>query len=82
MFNPSDDDALLRKNTHTALVHRVEVDENSVNQNCLKDEGSCLVRKMTANEPLPEALRKLCEETQYDLTKEEKRQLSIILRKL
>ena len=36
---------------------------------------------MTAMEQLPEALRKPCEETWYDLTKEEKNQLSGLLKK-
>ena len=66
MFNPLDEDVLLWKNIHAALVHPVEVEENSDNQSPQKDEVSCLVRKMTAKEPLLDALRKLCEETQCD----------------
>ena len=57
----------------------MEMEENSDNQNHQKDEFSCLVRKMTAKEP--EALRKLCEETQNDLTKEEIRQMSGLQKK-
>ena len=72
---------VLWKNTQKALVHPVEGKNNSDSWNCQKEEVSCLVRKMTAKIPLPEALRKLCEEIQYDLTKEEKRQQSGLLRK-
>ena len=69
MFYSLDEYVLLQKNTHTALMHLVEVEEKSYNQNHQKDEVSCLIK-----EPLPEALRKLYKETRYDLTKEEKRQ--------
>ena len=79
-FNPSDEDDLLQKNTHLVLVHPVEAEENPNNQSWQKYEVSCSVRKVTAKEPLLEALRKLSAETQYDLTKEEKRQLSGILK--
>ena len=66
MFNPLDE-GVVWKNIHAALVHPLEVNESFVNRNHQK-------------EPLPEALRKLCKETQYDVTKEEKRQLSGLLR--
>ena len=59
-FNPLDEDVLLQKNTHAALVHPVEVEENFDNWNHQRDDVLCSVRKMTVNEPLPEALRKLC----------------------
>ena len=62
MFNPSTED-VLQKNTHATLVHPLEVDENPDNQSWQQDEVSCSVREMTAKEPLPEALGKLCEET-------------------
>ena len=42
MFNPSDEDVLLQKNTHTALVHPMEVDENSDNWNHQKNKILCL----------------------------------------
>ena len=43
MFNPSEEDVLLWKNSRAALVHPVEVEENSDNQNHKKDEVACLV---------------------------------------
>ena len=38
MFYPPDEDVLLWKNTHPALVQPIEVEENSDNQSCQKDE--------------------------------------------
>ena len=59
-FNPWDDDVLW-KDTNAALLHPMEVDENSVNENYQKDEVSYSVRKVTAMKPMLEAARKLCE---------------------
>ena len=59
MFNLSDEDVHLWKNTHAALVHPMEVEENSENWICQKYGVLFWVRKITAKEPLPAALRKL-----------------------
>ena len=47
MFDPSDEDVIIPKNTHAALVHPMEVEENYGNQSRQEDEISCSVRKMT-----------------------------------
>ena len=81
MIYPLDEDVFLWKSTHAALLHPIEVEENSHNQYHQKDEVLCSVRKMFAKELLLEALRKLCWTTQYDPKKDKKRQLSSVLRK-
>ena len=42
MFNPLDEDVLQWKNTHVALVHPVEVEENPDSQSQQKDESFML----------------------------------------
>ena len=80
LMNPSEEDIVLNRNTHTALVHPVE---ELCTMPPMETEGQkCeFVRRMGKVVPLPEPLRKLCEEAQFDLTKEEGRELSQLLRK-
>ena len=82
MFNPSEEDVLLHKDTHTALVHPVEVEEALVRDE-VPEEGMKmnLVREVTRQRSLPKELQEICEGTQYDLSKSEKRQLSRLLGK-
>ena len=80
MFNPSDEEVVLHKNTHTALVHPVEVEETLKEEKSMERESS-FVRKVGKEGPLPEELQRIREETQYDLTKEEGRKLSHLLQK-
>ena len=56
VFNPSEEDIVLYKNTHIALVHPVdiEVTERCEEEQPGKEKGA--VRKITKREPLPEAL--------------------------
>ena len=82
MFNPSEEDVVLHKDTHAALVHPVEVEDD-----LMKEEASdevlrkSMVREVSRQSPLPKELRDMYEETQYDLSKAEKRQLSRLLGK-
>ena len=86
MFNPSEEDVVLHRNTHTALVHPVEVEVfpeegmQDVREDPRESDFSS-VRKMSGRETLPEELVRICEDTQYDLTREEKKQLSQLLYK-
>ena len=79
MFNPSDEDVVLNKDTHTALVYPVDVEESVVEEK--PSRVGCIRLRITEYDPLPEELQTICDDTQHDLTGEEKRQLSQLLYK-
>ena len=84
MFNPSEEDVVLFKNTHSALVHPVVLEdvireETSPEEVEDPEKKTSLVRGVARKEPLPEELQKVCNDTQYDLTPEERKQLSRLL---
>ena len=72
MFNPLEEDVLLNKNTHSALVHPVEVNE--------KEEGAPArgtqeaARKVSTMAALPEELLRMSEDVQFNLNTQEKKQ--------
>lgn len=81
MFNPSEEDVVLHRHTHTALIHPVDVEETSREETSQCRTETSSVRKLTTKEPLPTELQKMCENTQYNLEKDEKKQLSKLLDK-
>ena len=82
MFNPSEEDVLLHRDTHTALVHPVDVEETLAEDEVPDERFKMnLVREVSRQSSLPKELQEICEETQYDLSKSEKKQLSRLLKK-
>ena len=69
MFNPSEEEVTLNRNTHSTLVHAVEVKEDQEEQK--RTSGECIARKGPQEETCPKRTTDVCEETQFDLTKEE-----------
>ena len=67
MFNPSEEDIVLHKNTHTALVHPVDIEIAEQQEEKLVEKEKSSVRKITKRETLPEELQRVCENIQYDL---------------
>ena len=61
------EEVTLNKNTHSALLHPVEVKE--VVDEEKRTLGACAVRKMPKRKLLPEKLQKVCEKVQFDLTR-------------
>ena len=76
VFNPSEEDVVLHKNTHSAVVHPVEIEEDVERTG---KGGS--VRRITKQKDLPEELKTVCDEAQCELTREEGKQLSKLLMK-
>ena len=81
MFNPSEEEVVLYENTHTALVHPVDIEDTELHEKTQPEKEKSSVRKITKRELLPEELQRVCKETQYDLSKQEKSQLSRLLHK-
>jgi len=86
MFNPSDEDVILYKNTHTALVHPVELDTaqgedaSSVGIKASDtQEGKGYARNVTKREPLPEELQDICRRMQFVLEKGDMKEVSQLL---
>ena len=83
MCNPTEEDILLHKDTHAALVQPVEL-EGELKEEETPDSARVkggYVRRVAQEDPLPEELQELCRETQHELTTLEKRQLQDILHK-
>jgi hypothetical protein len=81
MFNPSEEEIILYKNTHSALVHPVVV-EKPVGKVTDEDKQGHYVRGIAAGaEPLPEELQNVCQGVQFTLDSEERQSLSKLLRK-
>ena len=53
------------------MVHPLEEITEQEEEELVEKEKSS-VRKVTKREPLPEELQRVCENTQYDLSREEK----------
>ena len=56
MFNPSEENVVLHKNTHTAVVHPVDVEDTELQEKTQTDKELSSVRKITKGEPLPDEL--------------------------
>jgi hypothetical protein len=82
MFNPSEEDVILHKHTHSALVHPVELesteDEDASSTEGMKGEFG-QARRVTKREPLPEELQNICNQTQFSLSPGEMKELSQLL---
>jgi len=76
MCNPTEEPIILHKDTHAALVHPVEM-EGSDKMSEMCEKGS--VRRVARSDPLPSELQTLVENTQYDLSKAERGQLTDLL---
>ena len=76
MFDMSEVDIVLYKNTHTALLHPIDIEVMEQWEEKPSEKEKSSVRKVTKREPTPEELHGVCKNTQYDLSKEEKKQLS------
>ena len=72
MFNQSEEDIVLHKNTHTALVDPFDIEITEQQDEELREKEKSSVRAVTKREPLPEELQRVCKNTQYDLSREEK----------
>ena len=72
MFNPLEENVLLNKNTHSALVHPVEVKEEEEGTPVKRTQEAA--RKVSTMTTLPEELLKMSEDVQFDLNAQEKRQ--------
>ena len=89
MFNPSDTEIILNKNTHSALVHPVIVDnpntDNSHFEHVIHKDSSQSVKQVrsvgTNNKNLPEELQQVCEGVQFDLDQSERLKMEELLRK-
>ena len=77
MFNSLEEEVMLSKSTHSALVHPVEV--KKVRDEEKRTSGECVAWKVSKREPLPEELQRVWEEAQFDLTREELTQISQLL---
>ena len=78
-FNPSEEDIVLYKNTHAAQVHPVNIEITEQQEEGLVEKVKSSVRKVTNREPLPEEIQLVDENTQYNLSRGEKKQLSRFL---
>ena len=78
MINPSEEDVTLNKNTHSAIIHPVEVEERLCG-----DDNDYLnsVRSMTPQGDLPAELQMMCEGVQCEMTEDEEKQLVRLLKK-
>ena len=65
MFNPLEEDVLLNKNTHSALVHSVEVKKEEEETPVKKTLEAA--RKVSTKTTLPGELQKMSEDVQFDL---------------
>ena len=72
MFNPSEEDVLLNKNTHSTLVHPMEVKEEEEGMPVRRTQKAA--RKVSTMAALPGELLKMSEEMQFDLNPQEKKQ--------
>ena len=81
MFNPSEENVVLYKNTHTPLVQPVDVEDTEQHGKVQLEKEKSSLWKIMRREPQPEELQRVCEETQNDLSKEKKKQLSRLLHK-
>ena len=70
MFNPSEEDVLLHKNTHSALVHPVEVNEGKEQVPVKRTHEAA--RKVLPVTALPEELLRISEDVQFDLNAHER----------
>ena len=66
----------LNNNIHSALVHPVEVKDDEK-----RTSEECIARKVSRRLPHPEERQRVCEEAQFDLTKDERQQMSQLLHK-
>ena len=65
MFNPLEVDVLLKKNTHSALVHPVEVKKEEGETSVIKAKEAA--RKISTKATLPEELQRMSEDIQFNL---------------
>ena len=72
MFNPSEEDVLFNKNTHSALVHPVEVKGEEEGTPVKRTEEAA--RKVSTMTTLAEELLKMSEDVQFNLNAQEKKQ--------
>ena len=81
VFNPSEEDVVLHKDTHSAMVHPVEVEEDQERTSLEREAKEGAVRRLTKQRSLPEELMGICDEAQCEMTREEGKQLSKLLMK-
>ena len=83
MCNPTEEDIVLHRDTHAALIHPVELEGELKDEEPSNTKGPIggYVRRVAQEEALPKELQELCKGTQYELTKKEERQLQDVLNK-
>ena len=79
MFNPSEEDVLLHKNTHSALVHPVEVNEGKEQVPVRRTLEAA--RKVSPVTALPEELLRMSKDVQFHLNAHERARWRQLLEK-